>query len=125
MKKVLKLEKRGCDFWHDSLEIQKSDLQNFRLFGYISKHECIEVTTHAHKKSKYSKFMIVKTYIDNEYEKKELTTMASGIKKYCWMSYRNLKKCGYSDEPTQESVLKFINKIYNKNFTKIEIVENL
>lgn len=124
-KKILKLEKRGCDFWNDSQEKKESDLQNYRLFGYVSKHECIEVTTHTRKKSKYSKFNIVVTYIDNEYEKKELWTMASGLKKYCWGSYRDLKKCGCSNKPTKKSVLEFVNKTYNKKFTDIEIVDRL
>ena len=125
MTKILKLEKRGCDFWEDSPEAKNSDLENFRLFGYVSKHECVEVCTHWKKKSKYSKFIVVKTYIDNEFEKKELTTMAVGTKKYCWMSYRNLEKCGTIDNPTKAGVLEFINKTYNKNFTKLKIVERL
>ena len=123
--KTLKLEKRGCDFRTDSLEYQQSDLENYRLFGYVSKHECIEVGTWDFKKSKYSKFRVVKTYIDNQYDKQEICTMADGTKKKCWMSYRNLEKCGTTEEPTKASVLKFINEKYNKNFTKLEIVDKL
>lgn len=125
MTKILKLEKRGCDFWGDSLEAKESDLENYRLFGYISKHECVEVCTSDYKKSKYSKFRIVKTYIDNQYDKKELTTMCNGEKKFVWMSYRDLNKCGCSEQPTKASVLEFINKTYNKNFTKLVIVDSL
>ena len=125
MTKILKLEKRGCDFWNDSLEAKESDLENYRLFGYVSKHECIEVCTNDYKKSKYSKFRIVKTHIDNQYDKQELTTMCNGEKKLVWMSYRDLNKCGCSEQPTKASVLEFINKTYNKNFTELVIVDSL
>ena len=125
MTKTLRLEKRGCDFRTGSLEYKHSDLENYRLFGYVSKHECIEVGTWDYKKSKYSKFRVVKTYVDNQYDKKEVCTMADGTKRKVWMSYRNLEKCGTTEEPTKESVLKFVNEKYNKNFTKLEIMDRL
>lgn len=61
MDKILYLEKRGCDFLDDTPECLKSDLENFRLFGYVESVKklaknksddvyCIEICTHFFKK---------------------------------------------------------------------------
>ena len=113
--KTLIVEKRGCDFWKDSQESRESDLQNFRLFGYISKNKkrMIEITTHAHKKSKYSKFYIVKTWVAMDfYDKKGM----------CWGDAKN---SGFVNSGMACDVLQYINEKWGTHFSKLKIVDRL
>lgn len=105
---TLILEKRGCNFFKGSEEAQKSDLENYRLFGWISINECVEICTHFRAQQK-----AVNSYVDYSFFDKE------GI------LHTNLEKTGYSSVPTKEQVLNFINKTFNKNFQKIQIVDKL
>lgn len=113
--KTLFLEKRGCDFWQDSIERARvKDFDNYRYCGYISKAKKIflELTINTRKKSKYSKFTITTAHLDFSFEDK---------KGYCW---RDLKKCGYC-LPTEKDVLNYINNVYKRHFKEIKIVEDI
>lgn len=130
--KTLRLEKRGCDFWKDCNEKKASDLQNFRLFGYLTSNNTkyyIEITTHEYTgriipdRVKVANINNVSSWIDNGYEKIEYYNK-NGVQTAYTASYRDLKKVTCA-KPTKKEVLKVINKTYNTDFTEIEIVENL
>ena len=102
MKNVLVLKKRGMDFnYRDSEEAKVSDLQNFRLFGWIGPRETIEVSTHLRGKE-------VNSYVDCSFADEN------------WIWFSKVPENPYC-KPTKEAVLEFVNKKFNKKFDLIVI----
>ena len=129
MEKTLVLEKRGCDFWKDCNERKNSDLENFRLFGNISKKISVEITTHEYS-GKLKPFYVannniklVCSYIDN-YCYRPATTKKNGKKVIYEECYKDVEKTG-ACKPTKKDVLNKINEIFGTDFEKMQIVENL
>ena len=115
MTKILKVEKRGCDFWGDSFEAKNSDMENFRYFCYISKNKkkMLEICPHSWKKSKYSKFYIMKTHISMSFYDK---------KGYCWGDSKN---SGFCFSGRWADVLQYINAHWGTHFEKVKICDKL
>ncbi|MBQ3565456.1 MAG: hypothetical protein IJA14_04895 [Alphaproteobacteria bacterium] len=126
---TLKLEKRGCNFWKDSIELATSDLGNYRLFGLLDlnlitnedfnakKAVCcyVEICTHYFdKKDKRKDYRgKTRTFIDVSYD-------AENGNCYGATDY-----CKHANEPTQKSVLETINELFGTNYEKLEIVDRL
>ena len=121
MNRILKLEKRGCDFRPNSEEAKLSDLTNFRLCGIIksdlfdAKHErvsdyfieiCSNIQHNKFRNGMYSFF-------------RNCYNAADG------MCYGDLEKDGQTDKPTKAGILEYINRIFETNYTDIEIVDRL
>ena len=132
---ILKLEKRGCDFWKDSIERTKSDLENYRLVGKIQGKDreyileiCTTTTVDKHRK-KYmrEKFGLEPTYtwIDNEFARVEKKTWNDGTTTETKAHYRDMGKLETYAQPNKKSVLETINRVFGCNYTGIEFVERV
>ena len=121
MNRILKLEKRGCDFRPNSEEAKLSDLTNFRLCGiiksdlYDAKHErvsdyfieiCSNIQHNKFRNGMYSFF-------------RNCYNAADG------MCYGDLEKDGQTDKPTKAGILEYINNVFKTNYTDVEIVNRL
>ena len=121
MNKILKLEKRGCDFRENSEEAKLSDLTNFRLCGviksdlYNAKHErvsdyfieiCSNIQHNKFRNGMYSFFRNCYNAVDG-------------------MCYGDLEKDGQTDNPTKAGILEYINRVFETNYTDVEIVDRL
>lgn len=120
MKKILKLEKRGCDFRENSEELQLSDLTNYRLCGYIESN----AKTPRERLGDY--FIEICSNIQNNKFRKGMYSFF----KNCYNSidgscYGDLEKDGYINNPTKAGILEYINRVFETNYTNVEIVDNL
>lgn len=129
---ILKLEKRGCDFWKESNEKKVSDLENFRICGKLfsnGQRFYIEVTTHEYcgkiipDRVKEQNINNVSSWIDNCYDKTEYYNK-NGVQTPYIASYRDLSKVTTA-KPTKKDLIERINQIFNTNFTDIKIVDRL
>lgn len=142
MKNVLYLEKRGCDFWRDSEENKRSDLENFRLFGYIDSYNyllpksrksdkvyMVEICTHYFKRHHIKEvpaeailtsFNI--SFIDNKGD--------------CWGLFKAPKDKNLTDleiffkshlinKVTKQDVLDYINNYFGTSYKDLKIVDDL
>lgn len=135
MKNILKLEKRGCNFWKDSPEIKKSDLENYRLVGCIKgkdKNYILEICTHTATDKKRIKYLKEKfgldatcTWIDNEYTKTETKTWNDGTITTQKNHYRDMTKLETYAQPTKKGILETINKVFGCDYDGIEFVDNV
>lgn len=133
MTNILKLEKRGCDFWKDSPEATKSDLQNFRLCGVVDgkdKKYFLEIGTWTTVDKNRKKYLKEKygldsthTWIDNSFKKREILTVANGEQKEYIGEYRDAEKLETYCHPTKTDVLATINRVFGCNYDAIEIVQ--
>jgi hypothetical protein len=130
MKKTLKLEKRGCDFWTNGEEIKKSDLQNFRLCGFIESEVptrknkvgdfFIEISTGYHKKHcAFKEKNLMVTFFKFDYTDADGSTRGYYPHGYEFRPYCIVNKS------TKAGVLEYINNLFKTDYTDIEIVENL
>lgn len=131
MKKTLKLEKRGCDFWTDGEEIKKSDLQNFRLCGFIES----EVPTRKNKVGDFHIEICTRFYREH-HALKEKNIMITFFN-FCYTDADG-STWGYLpfgvdyfrpycivNKSTKAGVLEYINNLFKTDYTDIEIVANL
>ena len=135
MKNILKLEKRGCDFWKDSIEKQKSDLENYRLVGCIkgsNKNYILEICTHTATDKNRIKYLKEKfglgatcSWIDNEYTKTETKHWNDGTTTTHKNHYRDMEKLETYAQPTKKGILQKINEVFGCNYTDIEYVDNV
>lgn len=141
MKNTLYLEKRGCDFKIESEEIKRSDLENFRLFGYIDSKEyllpksrksdrvyIVEICTSYFKK--YRKFVpanaIITTFNICFYDNKG---NCRGLWKH--PKDKNLTdlelflKHHLINKATKQDVIEYINNYFGTAYKELKIVNKL
>ena len=120
MKKNLKLEKRGCDFRANSEELRLSDLTNYRLCGYIVSNAktprervgnyfieiCSNIQNNKFRNGMYSFFRNCYNCVDGS-------------------CYGDLEKDGHINNPTKAGILEYINRVFETNYTDVEIVDRL
>lgn len=132
--KILILEKRGMDFWNDCEERKMSDLENFRLFGFIKSDKnliknksdkiyMVEISTHFFKNhgAKDVPQNSILTFFD---------ISAENDKKECYRIfpkglYSSIKDYTLINQSLKKDVLNYINMFFNTNYQEIKIVENL
>lgn len=131
MEKVLKLERRGCNFWHWCQERKDSDLENFRLCGEVEsdKNYFIEIITtnttdkHFIRRNKmYYGLGATFTTIDNQYDRYTEKTAKDGTKYTLKEHFRDMSKFITPCAPTMKAVLEAINKAFGTDYTRIEIL---
>jgi hypothetical protein len=134
MEKVLYLEKRGCNFTADSKEINLSDLENFRLFGYFETEK--KITTN--KSDKIYMVEISTSYFSKHYNHE---APKNSILSFFNVSFNNdIGECfGYYpkgcdckitdyaliNKSTKKNILEYLNNIYGTDYTRLEIVKNI
>ena len=120
MNKVLKLEKRGCDFRANSEEAKLSDLTNYRLCGYIESN----AKTPRERLGDY--FIEICSNIQNNKVRKGMYSFFNN----CYGSvdgccYGDLTKDGYINNSTKAGILEYINNVFKTKYTDVEIVDRL
>jgi hypothetical protein len=134
MEKVLYLEKRGCNFTADSKEINLSDLENFRLFGYFETEK--KITTN--KSDKIFMVEISTSYFSKHYNHEVPKNSILSFFNVsfnndigeCFGYYPNGYDCKISDyalinKSTKKDILEYLNNNYGTDYTQLEIVENI
>lgn len=142
MKNVLYLEKRGHDFWHDSKEIRRSDLENFRLFGYIDSGEYL--LPKSRKSDKVYMVEICTHYFDKHHVKEVpanaiLTNFNISFidnKGDCYGFIKHPKDKNLTDlevffrsylinKATKQDVIEYINNYFGTTYKELKIVDKL
>lgn len=126
---ILRLEKRGCDFWKDSIELATSDLENYRLFGLLD----LNLITNEDFKAKKAVRCYVEIcthYFDKKDKRKEYRDKTRTHIDVCYdaengLCYGALDCCQHTKEPTKKSVLETINELFGTNYEKLEFVERV
>lgn len=101
---VLRMQRRGMNFYKNCPEINASDFDNFRYFvemgWFDDKNYCLEITTHYRDNYKSTN-----TFISISFERKDGMAFADGT---IWCN------------PYQKDVLKAINDRFGTDYTEIE-----
>ena len=118
---TLRLEKRGCDFRKGSEETKASDLTNFRLCGIIKS----DLYNAKHKRVSDYFIEICSNIQHNKFRNGMYSFFRNCYNAADGMCYGDLEKDGYTDNPTKEGILEYINRVFGTNYTDVEIVNRL